>query len=348
MAPAPGVVIGRKGTLGSVFYLDEPYWPHDTTLWVKDFKGNHPRFCYYLLKSMELAKYDVGAANPTLNRNHIHPLQVRRPPIWAQQRIASILSAYDDLIEVNRRRIAVLEEMARRLFEEWFVHFRFPGSEHERGQPGSLPSGWIEVPLAEVCDRITDGAHHSPPGVSSGCMMASVKDMREWGFDLSGCRRIVQADFSELVRMGCKPQVGDILIAKDGANLNKHTFLVTADLPVVLLSSIAIIRPKAALEREFLVALLKSENTSAAIKSMRSGAAIPRIVLKDFKRLPILLPSKDVRQRFEASVAPLHGMCRVLGQVNDNLINQRNALLPKLISGELPVAGAEQELEALA
>jgi hypothetical protein len=67
----PGVVIGRKGTLGTVHYINSDFWAHDTTLWVKDFKGNHPRFIYYLLKVMHLENYDVGASNPTLNRNHI-------------------------------------------------------------------------------------------------------------------------------------------------------------------------------------------------------------------------------------------------------------------------------------
>jgi type I restriction enzyme S subunit len=129
MVQGPGVVIGRKGSLGTCFFVRGPYWPHDTTLWVRDFKGNEPLYCYYLLKSLDLAKYDVGAANPTLNRNHLHQLTVFRPSVDAQRRIASILGAYDDLIELNRRRIAVLEEMARRLFEEWFVWFRFPGHE---------------------------------------------------------------------------------------------------------------------------------------------------------------------------------------------------------------------------
>lgn len=286
---------------------------------------------------------------PNLNTTILRETSLTLPPLATQRRIASILGAYDDLIEVNRRRIAVLEEMARRLFEEWFVHFRFPGSPDEgrlADASAPVPSGWNEVPLAEVCDQITDGAHHSPPGVAAGRMMASVKDMRDWGFDLTSCRQISDEDFAGLVRMGCQPIPGDILIAKDGANLNKHTFLVTERLPIVLLSSIAILRPKATMEREFLVALLRSGHISSAIKRMRSGAAIPRIVLKDFKRLPILLPAIDIRQRFEAAVAPIHSLCRLLVRANANLSSQRDALLPRLISGELSVAAAERELAA--
>src|SRR5690554_4824971 len=149
----PGVVIGRKGTLGTVFFSESDYWPHDTTLWVKDFHGNDHRYCYYFLKSMAFEQYDVGAANPTLNRNHIHGLPIRIPNPITQRRIASILSAYDDFIENNTRRIEILEEMARRLYEEWFVHFRFSGHEEvsfKESELGEIPEGWEVVTVGDL------------------------------------------------------------------------------------------------------------------------------------------------------------------------------------------------------
>src|SRR4051812_40243352 len=75
-AKGPGVILGRKGVVGSVYYIETDFWPHDTSLWVKDFKGNHPRFVYYFFKNfaVRLATMDVGSANPTLNRNHVHPI----------------------------------------------------------------------------------------------------------------------------------------------------------------------------------------------------------------------------------------------------------------------------------
>src|SRR5688572_27795610 len=84
----PGVILGRKGTVGTVHYINGPYWPHDTTLWVKDFKGNDPRFVYYFFLKMApvMAQLDVGTSNPTLNRNHVHPLVVRWPRTVQQQR----------------------------------------------------------------------------------------------------------------------------------------------------------------------------------------------------------------------------------------------------------------------
>lgn len=94
----PGVVIGRKGTLGTVHFIKSPhYWPHDTTLWVKDFKGNDPRFLSYFLQTLKLENFDVGASNPTLNRNHIHKLKIIFPKnVDTQKRIGAILSAGAD------------------------------------------------------------------------------------------------------------------------------------------------------------------------------------------------------------------------------------------------------------
>ena len=119
----PGVLIGRSGSLGGGQFITSDFWPLNTTLWVKDFQGNDRRFCYYLLKSLDLAQFNAGSGVPTLNRNHIHPLPVRVPPRSEQRAIAHILGTLDDKIELNRRMNQTLEEMARALFQSWFVDF---------------------------------------------------------------------------------------------------------------------------------------------------------------------------------------------------------------------------------
>ena len=120
---APGVVIGRSGSLGGGQFIKQDFWPLNTTLWVKDFNNNDPRFCYFLLKSLDLGQFNAGSGVPTLNRNHIHPLPVRVPPLPEQRAIAHILGTLDDKIELNRRMNETLEEMARALFKSWFVDF---------------------------------------------------------------------------------------------------------------------------------------------------------------------------------------------------------------------------------
>ena len=124
MAKAPGVVIGRKGTLGKCFYMDQDYWPHDTTLWVKDFKNNEPRFIYYLLLGLDVKHLDSGAANPALNRNQVHPIKITWPPVSKQkalaQRFDALLVETQHLESLYQRKLAALDELKQSLLHQAF------------------------------------------------------------------------------------------------------------------------------------------------------------------------------------------------------------------------------------
>jgi type I restriction enzyme, S subunit len=110
----PGVILGRKGSVGSVHYVEQDYWPHDTTLYVKEFRGNLPRFVYYKMCSMELASYDTGSSNPTLNRNVLHPVKVPWPPLGEQREIVDqldkVFDEFDTLEAEAERAIELLQE----------------------------------------------------------------------------------------------------------------------------------------------------------------------------------------------------------------------------------------------
>lgn len=124
MVPGPGVVIGRKGTLGKVFYLETPFWPHDTTLWVKDFKGNEPRFVYYFLTSLDVKPLDSGAANPALNRNQVHPIEIIWPPVAQQGPLVATFDALSEEIErlefIYHRKMDALSALKQSLLHEAF------------------------------------------------------------------------------------------------------------------------------------------------------------------------------------------------------------------------------------
>lgn len=111
----PGVVIGRKGSLGTAHFIESDYWPHDTTLWVKDFRGNFPRFLYYFFFTLKLEKLDTGTSNPTLNRNYVHALKVGMPAIPEQQLIAEALQRVDDKIVVEQKKNQTLDALFRSL-----------------------------------------------------------------------------------------------------------------------------------------------------------------------------------------------------------------------------------------
>jgi len=151
---------------------------------------------------------------------------------------------------------------------------------------------WETITLEEICLRITDGAHNSPPSMPEGKPMGSVKDMTPYGINLETCRLISDENFETLVRQGCKPQIGDVLIAKDGATALDTVCEFRRDVDLVLLSSIAILRPN---PKRVIPAFLRYYLSCSTIReymknAFTTGAAIPRVVLKDFKKVVIRLP----------------------------------------------------------
>jgi type I restriction enzyme, S subunit len=274
---------------------------------------------------------------------------VRVPPLPIQNRIADILSAYDELMENSQRRIRILEAMARALYREWFIHFRFPG--HEKlprvASPlGDIPQGWEVVSIDDVCSRVTDGSHHSPKSVDEGLPMASSKDMHDWGLNLETCRLISPEDFADLVRNDCKPKRNDVLVTKDGANYLKYIFVTRAEQEVVLLSSVAILRPNARISPHLLAAILKEPENKGRLKNYVTGAAIPRVILKDFKRFELLLPSEGVQRAWARIAEPMtEQIWRLIDKIQ-NLRRTRDLLLPRLLSGQIDVKAAEASTHA--
>ncbi|MGV3310440.1 restriction endonuclease subunit S [Streptococcus suis] len=159
----PGITIGRSGTVGIPHYLNENFYPHNTTLFVKDFKGNDRKYIYYLLKHLKLNDFKTGSGVPTMNRNHLHPLKVNAfIDKNYQVKLSSILSILDQKIALNNQINEELEAMAKTLYDYWFVQFDFPD---ENGKPykssggkmvyndqlkREIPEGWGVKQLGEV------------------------------------------------------------------------------------------------------------------------------------------------------------------------------------------------------
>jgi type I restriction enzyme S subunit len=200
------------------------------------------------------------------------------------------------------------------------------------------------VSIDDVCARVTDGSHLSPKSVDEGLPMASSKDMHDWGLNLDSARLISPEDFAELVRNDCKPRKNDLLITKDGANYLKYIFVTRAEQDVVLLSSVAILRPNARINPHLLAAILKEPENKGRLKNYVTGAAIPRVILKDFKRFELLLPSKEVQTTWGKIAEPMtEQIWRLIDKIQ-NLRRTRDLLLPRLLSGQVELA--EQEVTA--
>jgi type I restriction enzyme S subunit len=326
-AKAPGVITGRYGTLGEVFYLEEDYWPHNTSLYVKDFKSNCPHFVAYFLRNSLTNYQSDKAAVPGINRNVLHALEVRVPNLATQKAIALVLSAYDDLIENNRRRMALLEESARLLYQEWFVRLRFPGHEHVRTTNG-VPEGWERKATPDVIDinpttRLSDAPEHT--WVEMG--------------DLPTDSMVVQGYIQREGRSGSKFMNGDTLFARITPCLeNGKTAFVDflAEGEVGRGSTEFIVLRSKSLSPEFVYCLARTyafrEN---AIKSMVGSSGRQRVQESCFDKFLVLIPPTTLLDLFTDAAVPMFRQVKILHNQNQKLRVTRDLLLPRLMGGEV-------------
>ena len=195
------------------------------------------------------------------------------------------------------------------------------------GQLG-MKSEWNIGTISEVCSLVTDGSHYSPKSCDNGEYMVSVKDFKGFGFDFSNCKHISSSDYEKMKASGCIPECGDILIGKDGARFFEDIIIYNQPEKPALLSSIAILRcnPDIILP-QFLYYICKNPVFKKDVRdNYGSGSAIPRIVLKDFKRMPISYPDLDEQRKIVASLVAIDDRILLNTAINENLESQAQAI----------------------
>lgn len=331
---APGIVIGRKGTLGTTHFLQFNFWPHDTTLWIKDFKGNDPKFLYYFLQTLHFENFDTGSSNPTLNRNHLHKIAVRFSTLLATQRkIAAILSAYDDLIANNQRRITLLERMAEDIYREWFVRLRFPGHGNVKVEKG-VPQGWTLV-KTEKAFKFYGGATpargtpsywqngdinwYTPTDITAASGLFLSESSEKCAEDgLRNCSSTLFPPYS--VMMTSRATIGAI-----GINLT----------PACTNQGFITCIPNEAYPLAYLYHWLKLGKPH--IESLSGGSTFAELTKGTFKRMEILTPPHKLVAQFQTLIDPVFKSMEAAIKANVSLKAARDALLPRLISGKLSV-----------
>jgi len=338
----PGVVTGRSGSLGTVQYINEPFWPHNTSLWVKDFKGNDPHFVYYRLQGFDFGRFNAGAGVPTLNRNHLDTLELDIPPLQTQRRIASILSAYDELIENNQRRIRILEDMARSLYREWFVHFRYPGHENERSEVSSLrpsvplvdsplgriPQGWEVKKLGDIAEdmrrNIPKGQLDEPqPYVGLEHIPRRSLALDSWEIA------------SELGSNKLAFKKGEVLFGKIRPYFHKVSI---APFDGLCSADTIVIRARQPEHYAIVVGCVSSDEFVAHATATSNGSKMPRANWSVLKERPIAIPTLTVARQFSAVVEPAIQQMQTLIFQTTNLRHTRDLLLPRLLSGQIALA----------
>ena len=268
--------------------------------------------------------FNTGSTRGNINAQTFGNMEIPLPPREQQDYLVSVLEPLDEKIAINRAINENLEQQVQTLFADWL---------------SANSESAAEIALGNICTKVTDGSHFSPKDDSTSSIpMLSVKDMREFDFDLTSCKHICEDDYEKMVANDCVPQVNDILVAKDGSYL-KEIFICNEKRKLAILSSIAIFRPNTTMiHPEILLAFLKSPRVLQEVRdNYVSGSALPRIVLKDFKKLTFSLPDMDAQNLIAPLFASIREQIAVNVAENKYMTQLRDTLLPKLMSGELNV-----------
>lgn len=342
----PGVVIGRSGSIGGGQYVTQRFWPLNTTLWVKDFKGHIERYIYYVLKNINFDRFNSGSGVPTLNRNHLDSLFVVEFSQKEEQFIATTLGKIDDKISLLRQQNETLEQLAQTLFKRWFVDFEFPDAQ---GQPyksaggkmieselGEIPEGWEVSTIDKITLKVTDGTHSTVIDNSKGeYYLLSCKNIKNGLVLTSSKDRKIDFDTLKQLRKRTGLSKNDILITTVGT-IGQAAILRKDQIPFELQRSVAIIRPNTDLVLpEYLYQLIRSRYFQHEAISRSEGSVQTCLFLGAIKSIEVILPNYNIIQQFNFLLQATYQKFENNLNEIQTLTRLRDTLLPKLMSGEL-------------
>jgi type I restriction enzyme S subunit len=334
MAKAPGVTIGRAANLGIPTLIQDDFWPLNTTLYVTDFNGNDVRFCFYLMKTLDLTGFNSGSVQPMLNRNYISSFPIVVPDVNEQHLISKALGALDDKIAVNQRMAQTAIELGDSVFL-WTV---------------SRSPDWQRLKLGELADRgdleFSDGyrtkrAEHGRPGIPI-LRVAEVQDGR------------IDPDLVDFVQEGYRESMGTKLSRPDDVILTTkgtvgRVALIPADsVQFVYSPQLCFFRTgtRSPFSQQYLYFWLRSSEFLRQARTMKSQTDMADYLsLQDIRRVSITVPEPSAQSRITCKLRILLDKVEACNRENRTLSELRNALLPKLISGELRIKDAERAVE---
>lgn len=326
-------VIGRQGAYcGNVQFFSGKGYMTEHAVVTQPNGANNAKYLTYKLSGLSLGRFSGQAAQPGLSVTKLARLRIEMPPKWYQDRVAGILSAYDNLIEVNNKRVKVLELMAENLYKEWFVRFRFPGHEKADFENG-IPKGWRRgrisefyttssggTPSRELDEYYVDG---TIPWIKTGelqdCLLIDTEE------------RITEV---AVKKSSAKFFPKDsVLMAMYGVNIG---MLAYSTMDATCNQACCVFRDKGNIStKHYLFQCLKSIRDYLLLISF--GAAQQNLSQDLIKRVRIVMPDEETVIRFEQKIEPLYNEIKHLLKANACLIRQRDLLLPRLMSGKLEV-----------
>jgi type I restriction enzyme S subunit len=372
MVKGPGVVTGRYGTIGEVFYIEEDYWPLNTTLYVRDFKGNDPRFISYFLRTLDFQAYSDKGAVPGVNRNHLHLARVRIPGETTQKNIARVLSALDYKIDLNRRINETLEAMAQAIFKSWFIDFDPVKAKVAAIQEGRDPLRAAMSAISGKADANLDSLPRKQHDqlAATAALFPDEFEESEFGEIPAGWAPATLSEIAEVV-MGQSPDgesynssgegmalingpvefgsyhperikwttqptktcgAGDLIVCVRGSTTGKF---VKSDGVYCLGRGVCAIRAKEPSLQPFVDQTYKFSLTP--LLSLTTGSTFPSWSGPTLKNYRILRPSSGLITVFSLLLNPITSQVSTNEVEMKSLAGLRDTLLPKLLSGELAI-----------
>jgi len=333
----PGVVTGRSGTLGNTFYIEKDFWPHNTTLYVSNFHNNSPKFIYFLFKQLKLERFNAGSGVPTLNRNHVHEIFVNIPESTGEQKkIASVLSGFDNKIELNNKINKILEQMAQAIFKEWFVNFKFPGYEKVKmvnSELGKIPEGWKIKKIKDIVNIKSGYSFKSEDFISNGKYnLVTIKNVQDGEFKTK-CENQLEL-IPEKTPDYCLLKNGDILLSLTG-NIGRICIFHGND--YLLNQRVAKLEPKEKRLKGFIYLLFRNTVIKSQMEALAGGSAQQNLSPIETSQIKISIPDNKIFDNFIDLTNSIFENILSLKLENQKLITLRDLLFPKLMSGEIRV-----------
>lgn len=338
LCQGPGIIIGRKGSIGTVHFIKDNFYPIDTVFYVVPKNKKMPiKYIYYLLSQLNLSMLNTDAAVPGLNRAVALSQNVNFSTNEAEQRkITKFLSNYDDLIENNNRRIKILEEMAQKIYKEWFVDFKFPGHEtitFKDSPLGKIPNDWEVKKIGKEYKTYLGGT-------------PSRNEIKYWNGDIPWLNsgktnelRITEAS-EYITKAGLEKSSTKLMpkfttvLAITGATLGQVSMLGDE-----MCANQSVVGVYSNTSQEFIFYLLKDK-----IKKLiqnASGGAQQHINKDIVNEMEFILPTNNILNDFTNILKPINLEIFNLLHKNRVLKQTRDTLLPRLISGEINVENME-------
>ncbi|MCJ7553864.1 MAG: restriction endonuclease subunit S [Ignavibacteriaceae bacterium] len=305
------------------------------------------RYLYYYVISprfqSEIKNARTGSAQPFVGLDTLRKFKIYyHKELSIQQKIASILSAYDDLIENNTCRIKILEEMTQAIYKEWFVNFRFPGHEKVKlvdSSIGKIPEGWEYINIEDLDLDLSDGNYsakypRAKDFVEQGIPFISPKNFSNNRISFDGIRYISETKHALLKKGHLKRN--DLLIVNRG-EIGHCVFINNKFINSNINAQLIRLNGNNAINIFYLGYYLKSDMGQHEMISRKGGAALPQLTISSFIKVQVLVPSNNLIKQFGEKVEQIHPLIDMLELKNHNLCKTRDLLLPKLMSGEVEV-----------